>query len=93
MDGAVQVESSHGIEWPDNLVLVSVELQIVHRGRSAFLHWMRRTVDPVPIRDDMHCAGIGNKRQAASFADGDAGLDKVLIPHMNSIGGWCIAAD
>src|SRR5207248_11796290 len=83
MHGTVVVERTSGIERPERVRIVAVELQWVRRRRARLLLRLRRTVDPTPVRNGMRNRSIIYQCQTLPFADRDARLHEIISAHMH----------
>jgi len=82
VNSTIQVIGSGRIEWSDDVGSVTVELQVVHYGRTRLLPGLRRTVDPTPVGNDMYIRRIICQRQTLPFADCDARLRECISAHL-----------
>jgi hypothetical protein len=58
---------------------------LVDDGCAVFLFEYRSVVIPGAVLNDMHCAGVINKIEVSTFSDGDGGLHKITIAHVNIV--------
>ena len=56
MNGAIQVEGTSRIEWSNGLAsAAATELHVVHYWRAILLHWLRVSIHPTAVGNDMGC--------------------------------------
>ncbi len=67
MDGAVVVERPGGGERPNGVRVVAIELEVVRHWRVRLSPWLRRTVDPTAVRNDMRHRIIIHQGQTLPF--------------------------
>ncbi len=82
MDRAIQLKSTGRVEWTDGRAIVAC-IRLINGRRAAFYVWLRNSVGPRTIGDDVRGRYIVHQVQHIAFMDSDRGLQEGGSAHVN----------